>query len=116
MPLPHRLPDPLVEEIARRLRALGEPTRIRLLERLRHGDATVRELSDAVDATQQNVSQHLGVLLRAGMVLRTKHGTRCRYTLVDPGAFAVFECVWESYSRHLSDLHEVVNAGSAPAA
>ena len=63
MALPHPLPDDLVELIARRFRVLGEPMRIRLLDRLREGEATVGELAEALDASQQNVSKHLG---RAG--------------------------------------------------
>ena len=55
MPLPRPLPDPLVELIARRFRVLGEPMRIRLLDRLRDGEATVLELTDALGASQQNV-------------------------------------------------------------
>ena len=45
MTLPHPLPDDLVELIARRFRVLGEPMRIKLLDRLREGEASVNELS-----------------------------------------------------------------------
>ena len=41
MALPHPLPDELVELIARRFRVIGEPMRIRLLDRLREGEASV---------------------------------------------------------------------------
>jgi DNA-binding transcriptional ArsR family regulator len=43
-PIPHPLPEPLVELVAQRFRVLGEPMRIKLLDRLREGDATVGEL------------------------------------------------------------------------
>ena len=49
MALPHPLPADLVELIARRFRVLGEPMRIRLLDHLREGEATVGELSQALD-------------------------------------------------------------------
>ena len=49
--------------------------RIALLDRLRDGEATVGELTEATGASQQNVSKHLGVLLNAGIVSRTKRGT-----------------------------------------
>ena len=49
--------------------------RIALLDRLRDGEATVGELTEATGASQQNVSKHLGVLLSAGIVSRTKRGT-----------------------------------------
>ncbi len=64
MGIPHPLPDPLVELIAQRFRVIGEPMRIKLLDRLRDGPATVGELVAALGASQQNVSKHLGVLHR----------------------------------------------------
>ena len=76
-PVPHPLPEPLVELIAQRFRVIGEPMRIRLLDALRDGPLTVNELTEALGATQQNVSKHLGVLAQAGIVAREKHGTAC---------------------------------------
>ena len=75
MSIPHPLPMPLVELIAARFRVLGEPMRIRLLDELRSGPATVGELQERVGASQQNVSKHLGVLIKAGIVSRAKQGT-----------------------------------------
>ena len=57
---------------------IGEPTRIRILDRLREGDATVQDLTEALGASQQNVSKHLGVLAQAGIVGRRKDGNLVR--------------------------------------
>jgi hypothetical protein len=73
--IPWPLPDALVERVAERFRVLGEPMRIRLLQVLREGEASVRELQEASGASQQNVSQHLGVLLRAGSSAAASRGT-----------------------------------------
>ena len=67
-PAPHPLPEPLIELVAQRFRVLGEPMRIRLLDQLCEADATVGELQQALGASQQNVSKHLGILHAAGMV------------------------------------------------
>lgn len=56
---PDPIPDPLVELLANRPRVIGEPTRIRVLDRLRHGPASVQELVNAAGTRQQNVSKHL---------------------------------------------------------
>lgn len=100
----HPLPEPLAELIARRFRVLGEPMRIKLLDRLREGEATVSELHQALGASQQNVSKHLGVLLQAGMVRRTKHGTSARYAIADDGVFRLCEDVCGGLRRQLSEL------------
>ena len=106
--LPHPLPEPLVEVIAERLRVIAEPMRIRLLDRLRGGEATVQALAAATDASQQNVSKHLGVLLRAGVVGRRKAGTFVYYRIVDEGVFALCEQVCGSVQQQLRSLNELV--------
>ena len=58
--------------------------RIKLLDRLRDGSATVHELTEALGASQQNVSKHLGVLLQAGMVAPRQARHLARYAIADP--------------------------------
>ncbi|MBI5103726.1 MAG: winged helix-turn-helix transcriptional regulator [Solirubrobacterales bacterium] len=103
-PAPHPLPDPLVDLIAGRFRVLAEPMRIKLLDRLRDGEATVAELQEAVGASQQNVSKHLGVLLNAGMVSRTKRGTSAVYAIADHGVFELCEQVCGGLRRQIVEL------------
>ena len=108
MPLPPPLPDDLVELIARRFRVLGEPMRIRILDRLREGEATVGELSDALPALQQNVSKHLSVLTDAGMLGRRKERNHVYYRIVDDGVFALCDQVCGSVQQQLRTLSELV--------
>jgi DNA-binding transcriptional ArsR family regulator len=104
------LPEPLIELIARRFRVLGEPMRIKLLDRLRDGDATVAELQDALGASQQNVSKHLGILHAAGMVTRTKQGTHVRYAIGDPSVFELCDQVCGSVRRQIAELENILHA------
>lgn len=108
MPLPHPLPDSLVELIARRFRVIGEPMRIRLLDRLREGDASVQELTEATGAGQQNVSKHLGTLHDAGIVARRKEGTRTVYSIADPSVLELCEHVCGSLQRQHSELGDLL--------
>jgi DNA-binding transcriptional ArsR family regulator len=110
--LPHPLPLALIERIAERFRVLGEPMRIRLLEALRDGDATVGELQEATGASQQNVSKHLGVLLRAGIVGRKKQGNFAVYSIVDPMVFSLCEEVCGGMQREIEELGALLEAGS----
>lgn len=112
-PVPHPLPEPLVELIAARFRVLAEPMRIKLLDRLRDGDATVTELQQALDASQQNLSKHLGVLLNAGMVARTKQGTSSLYSIADPGVFELCDQVCGGLRRQVSELDAILQTGPA---
>ena len=106
--VPHPLPEPFIELVAQRFRVLGEPMRIRLLDRLREGDATVGELQDALGASQQNVSKHLQVLHSAGMVTRTKQGTHARYAIGDPRVFELCDLVCGGVRRQLAELEAIL--------
>jgi DNA-binding transcriptional ArsR family regulator len=106
----HLLPDDLIELIARRFRILGEPTRIKLLDALRHGEATVQELTEIAGSTQQNVSKHLGTLLGEGIVSRRKVGNYSYYSIADDGVFEMCEQVCGSLEKQLEALRSVVGA------
>ena len=113
MAVPHPLPDDLVELIAERFRALSEPTRIKLLDRLREGEATVLELTELIGTTQQNVSKHLGVLQRSGIVARRKQGNFAYYRIVDEGVFDLCEAVCGSLQQRVASLTELIAAAGA---
>jgi DNA-binding transcriptional ArsR family regulator len=107
---PHPLPEPLIELVAQRFRVLGEPMRIKLLDRLRDGDATVSELQAVLGASQQNVSKHLGILHAAGLVSRTKQGNHMRYAISDPDVFELCEQVCGGVRRQLQGLEAILHA------
>jgi DNA-binding transcriptional ArsR family regulator len=109
--LPHPISEDLAELVARRFRVLAEPMRIRLLDRLRGGEATVGELSDALEASQQNVSKHLAVLADAGMLGRRKEGNRVYYRIVDESVFALCEQVCDA-AQQLRALQALVEGVS----
>src|SRR6266498_2329691 len=85
--------------------------RIRLLDRLRDGDATVHKLQETLRTSQQNVSEHLGVLLSAGMVSRTKQGTSTQYTIADQGVFELCDQVCGGLRRQITDLGALLQTG-----
>jgi DNA-binding transcriptional ArsR family regulator len=108
VPLPHPLPDPVVELIARRFRIIGEPMRIRILDHLRDGEATVQDLADALETSQQNVSKHLGVLHDAGIVRRRKEANHAYFAIADDSVLELCEQVCGGLQRQLSDLADLV--------
>lgn len=72
---------------ARFFRALGDPTRIRLLQTLLEaptGECSVGELVAAVDAPQSRVSTHLGCLRWCGLVQTRREGKQVYYRIADP--------------------------------
>ena len=106
--LPHPIPEDLAELIARRFRAIGEPLRVRILDLLRDGELSVNDLAERLEAGQQNVSKHLGLLADAGIVARRKDGNRVFYRVVDDGVFALCEQVCGSLESQLATLAALV--------
>lgn len=113
--VPHPLPEELAELIAERFRVIGEPMRIRLLDALRAGPRTIGELTDALGTSQQNVSKHVGVLARAGIVAREKEGNRVRCSIADPTVFALCETVCGGLRRQVDELDALLGSDEAVA-
>ena len=106
----HPLSDEFAELIARRFRTLGEPTRIKLLDRLRDGEATVIELTELIGTSEQNISKHLGLLSREGIVARRKQGNFSYYSIADDGVFALCENVCGSLRAQFEAMREIVGS------
>jgi DNA-binding transcriptional ArsR family regulator len=104
MPFTEPMPDALVELIAERFRTIGEPTRIRILEQLRHQECSVQDLAESLSSSQQNISKHLAQLHRAGIVGRRKVGTFAYYRITDESVFAMCEQVCGAVQRDLESL------------
>jgi DNA-binding transcriptional ArsR family regulator len=73
-------PVPL-ETVTLRLEALAHPVRLRLLRTLARGPHTTGELAHAWELSPPEVSRHLAVLRRAGLLTTRRHGRYVRYTL-----------------------------------
>ncbi len=74
MKLPSPIPMDLADMIAARLRVIGDPNRIRILDQLREGELSVAQITERLGTSQQNASKHLGVLLQAGIVAAPQGG------------------------------------------
>ncbi len=109
MTLPHPLPEDLAELIARRFRAIAEPMRVRLLDLLRDGEASVNELAEQLGASQQNVSKHLAVLADVGILGRRKDGNRVYYRIVDEGVLGLCEQVCGSVQAQVAALTALID-------
>jgi ArsR family transcriptional regulator len=77
------MPPELVQLVADRFKALGEPARLRILQALRTGEKTVSELMQDAGLSQANTSKHLRMLYGLGFVDRRKDGLHVRYRLAD---------------------------------
>jgi DNA-binding transcriptional ArsR family regulator len=89
------LSDRMLEVVAARFRALGEPLRLRILQVLEAGEAPVRHLVERLEANQSNVSRHLQNLYDAGLVGRRREGSHILYSISDPTVLKICRIVCE---------------------
>jgi len=108
MSLPSPIPVDLAELIAARLRVIGDPTRIRILDLLRDEELTVGEVTERLGTSQQNASKHLGVLLQAGILARRKQGNSSIYSIADRGVYELCEQVCGGLQLQLAELTALV--------
>jgi DNA-binding transcriptional ArsR family regulator len=84
MPAKSQPSVPLSEIKAELFKALGHPARVRVLEVLADGEHSVSELQPKVGLESSHLSQQLGVLRRAGVVVARKEGSSVIYAVRDP--------------------------------
>jgi len=66
---------------AEKLKALGEPIRLRIIDLLRDGERTVGQIAEALGEEVVNISHHLGILYHARLVTKRKEGRFVVYNL-----------------------------------
>jgi ArsR family transcriptional regulator len=80
------------EQLARSFKALGDPTRVRLLSLIaatEGGEACICDLTAPVGLSQPTVSHHMRLLAEAGLVRREQRGKWAFYAVVEPALQAL---------------------------
>ena len=73
--------DKVFDSVAELFGVLSTPIRLKIISAVCHGEKNVSELLSVIDTTQPNMSQHLGMLYRSGVLARRREGTQIYYRL-----------------------------------
>jgi ArsR family transcriptional regulator len=90
----------LYEMKARIVQAAAHPLRLAIIEFLQDGEQCVCDIAEHVGARRPNVSRHLGLMLRAGVLEHRKDGLRMLYSLRTPCILNFLECVTNVLREH----------------
>ena len=101
----------LLQRIAARFKMLGDPTRLAILNAMREGERSVTEVVEDTGASQANVSRHLALLYREGLVARRKEGLNVFYEITDPGLFTLCETVCDALETEIERDRAIVTRG-----
>jgi len=74
------------------LKALAHPVRVLIVNALTNEDRCVCELNELADIDQSNISRHLAMLKKAGIVIDRRDGMKVFYHLQTPCILKAFEC------------------------
>jgi rhodanese-related sulfurtransferase/DNA-binding MarR family transcriptional regulator len=99
----------LFEAVAVMGKAFASPRRLELLDLLAQAPRGVEELAGATGQSLANTSQHLQALHAAGMVTRTREGTRIRYAIADDQALALWLALRDASAARLSEVERAAH-------
>ncbi len=100
-----------LNDTSRALKALADPTRLRLLHLLSQHELSVAELTRIVGAGQSTVSQHLAQLRKAGLLADRKDGARCYYSRTAQTSAA--SQAWSELSDAIAGSEEALHDDAA---
>ena len=83
------------------IQAAAHPIRLAIIEFLVDGEQCVCDIADFVDAQRSNVSRHLSVMLKAGVVESRKDGLKMMYSLKTPCIIKFLGCVEEALKEKI---------------
>ncbi len=105
--------EQLLEKIADRLKAMADPMRLQILHVLQGGERCVNDILGRVGGSQANVSKHLSVLRRVGLVECRREGVNVYYRIEDPTVFAICQSVCDSLERQVDAEKKEIEQGRA---
>ena len=97
------LPPQALEQAAPSFQVLAEPTRLHIMNLLRQREYNVGELAQACGYTAANISRHLSLMTKQGMVSREGRGTSVYYRLADDSVDALCDLVCGSIARRMEE-------------
>lgn len=103
--------DELLSRIAEVLKAMADPTRLKILHCIHNGERCVSDILEVVGGSQANVSKHLSVLKRAGLVDCRRSGLNVYYRIIDEGVFTICRNVCDSLELRVDREHQTIIEG-----
>jgi DNA-binding transcriptional ArsR family regulator len=75
------------------LKALAQPTRLKILELLRDGERCICEIVPAIDGEQSNISRHISIMQKSHLITTRKDGVKVMVKVRDPRIFEILDTV-----------------------
>ena len=100
----------LFERIAERLKALADPSRLKILHTLENRELCVSDLLAIVGGSQANLSKHLARMRANGVLAARREGINVFYRVVDPAAFTICRTVCDALEQRAASEHRLLKS------
>ena len=100
--------EKVLELKAEILKALAQPTRLRILECLRDGEKCICEITPAIHGEQSNISRHISLMQKSHLVNTRKDGVKVMVKVRDPKIFEILDNVNLLLKRQIVETGKLV--------
>ena len=90
------------------LKALAQPTRLKILELLRNEERCICEIVPAINGEQSNISRHISVMQRSNLITTRKDGVRLMVKVKDPEVYAILDRVAAFLKKQLREQERLL--------
>jgi len=90
------------------LKALAQPTRMKILECLRDGEKCICEIVPALNGEQSNISRHISLMQKTHLVSTRKEGVRVMVKVSDPNVFKILDSIGLLLKKQIIETGKLV--------
>src|SRR5512139_2366810 len=92
------------------LKALAQPTRLKILELLRNGERCICEIVPAINGEQSNISRHISTMQKSHLISTRKDGVKVMVKVRDPRIFEILDTVGLFLKTQMQEQSRVMRA------
>ena len=90
------------------LKALAQPTRLKILELLRNGEKCICEIIPAINGEQSNISRHISLMQKSHLVTTRKDGVKVMVKVSDPKIFDILDSVSLLLKKQIQETGKLI--------
>jgi len=100
--------EKILELKAEVLKALAQPTRLKILELLRNGERCICEIVPAINGEQSNISRHISLMQKSHLVTTRKDGVKVMVKVRDPKIFEILDSVSLLLKKQIQETGKLI--------
>jgi ArsR family transcriptional regulator len=100
--------EKVLELKAEILKALAQPTRLKILELLRNGERCICEIVPAINGEQSNISRHISLMQKSHLVTTRKDGVKVMVKVRDPKIFEILDSVSLLLKKQIQETGKLI--------